>query len=240
MADKIIQFGDVLTGTTQNTTATPSAPIFLGNGTLRLPNGLAINWPGGAHDVDLAQLIANVIVTAHAGTNPTLTTVVQGVNDPFSNNTTIATTALTAAATTITLAERTGIAQNSFALLIDVKAQGYEWVQVTSSGTTGAGDHTIVRARRGTTAKAFAVGSYLLFTNDWVTIRTNNATTTTLTTGAVDISTATATAPVTSVIDTQALGMTTIGYPVIRLLSTVGGTSTPTATYRTTLAGVKK
>jgi hypothetical protein len=240
MADKIVNFGTVLSGTAQNTVATPSAPIFLGGGLLRLPNGLTINWPGGAHKADLAQLVANVVVTADAGTDPTLTTIIQGAVDPFSNNTTIATNALTASGTTITLAERTGIAQNSYALLIDVKAQAYEWVQVTSSGTTGAGDHTIVRGRLGTSGKAFAVGSYLLFTNDWVAIKTNDGTTTTLTTGAVDISTATATAPVTAVIDTQALDMTTIGYPVVRVLTTVGGTSSPTATYRVTLAGVKK
>jgi hypothetical protein len=229
--------GKVLTGTAQGTTPPASGLFFLKPGKLQLPNGVVVNWPGAGHDVDLVALTATVNVTDKAGTNPTLTTVIQGTTNPFDNNTTVATTALTAVATTVTLTERTGIAQNTLALLIRADGSAFEWVQVTSSATTGAGAHTIVRGLRGTVATTFPVGSYLYFTNSWAAIPTNDATTTTLTTGAVDISGAAPTTPVQAVIDTNKLDLTGIPYPVIRLLTTVGGTSTPTATYTASLVG---
>lgn len=233
------QATNVLSGTTQGSTAAVvSAPIIL------KPSKKAITGitppvivPGSGALLDLNNFTADVVVTGQAGTSPTLTTTIEGTND-FMDLSTTTTGALTNSATTIALTARDGIAQYDYVLLMAPDASAYEWVQVTSSATTGAGNHTIVRGQCGTTAMAFATGAFLFFTRSWTAVPTNNSSTTTMTTGATSISAATSTAAVTATIDTQALGMNRIPFPFIRVKTLTGGSSTPTATYKVNLSGI--
>jgi len=233
------QATNVLSGTAQgSTSAAVSAPIILQPRKKPIVSNSVSMWvPGSGAVLDLSSFTAETIVTGQAGTNPTLTTTIEGTNDFMDLSTTI-TSALTSAATTVALAARDGIAQFDMVLLVAVDGSGYEWVQVTSSATTGAGNHTIARGQLGTTAIAFASGALAYFTRSWTTVPTVNTTTTTLTSGALDISTATATAPAISVIDMQKLGMVRMPFSIIRVKTQVGGTSTPTATYKVNLSGM--
>jgi hypothetical protein len=244
MTDKLINFGSgglVLSGAAQAATfGVASAPIFLAPGKIVVSNTVSFNTPGaGAENIDLAHLLLNVVVTDKAGTDPTLTAVIQGTSDPFDNNTTT-TAALTDSGTTLALTTRTGIAQYAEVLLMEADGSKYEWVRVTSSATTGAGNHTITRNIFGEGAKAFSSGAYAFFTNSWADIPTNDGTTATLTTGAIDISSAAAAAPATGSVDTNKLDMSGLAFPVIRVRTTVGGTSSPTATYKAFLSGRKR
>lgn len=229
---------NVLSGTTQGSTAAVvSAPIVLSPSRKAITSTVNIPVPGSGANLDLHNLIADIVVTGKAGTSPTLTTTIEGTNDFMDLSTTI-TSALTSSGTTAALAARDGIAQYDYVLLMAVDGSAYEWVQVTSSGTTGAGNHTIVRGQCGTAGQAFASGALVFFTRSWVAIPTNNSSTTTMVTSAVDISSATATAPATATIDTQALGMNRIPFPFIRVKTLTGGSSTPTATYKVNLSGL--
>lgn len=228
----------ILSGTAQGaTSAVASPPILLQPRRKALTNTVSVNYPGSGALIDLASLTAEIIVTGQAGTSPTLTTTIQGTNDFMDLNTTL-TANLTSGGTTVTLAERTGIAQYDYVMLMAADGSAYEWVQVTSSAATGAGTHTIVRAQFGTTALAFTSGAFLYFTRSWTAIPTANATTTTMISNALSISAATATAPVVATIDSQALGMNRVPFPIIRVLTSVGGSSTPTATYQVNLSGL--
>lgn len=230
----------VLTGTLQGSTSkVASAPICLQPRRKALSNTVQVVVPGCGANLDLESLTANVIVTGQAGTSPTLLTTIEGTHDFMDNSTTIVTTALTSSATTINLTLRDGIPQYGYALIYAVDGSAYEWVQVTSSATTGTGVHTIVRGALNTTGTAFAVGALVFFTNSWKAIPTNDATTTTMTTAAVDISGASAAVSVIdNTIDTQRLDMNKIPFPFIRVTTTVGGSSTPTATYAVSLSGL--
>lgn len=229
---------NVLTGTAQgSTSAVVSPPICLKRSYKALSNTVTALVPGCGQDIDFVSLTADIIVTGQAGTSPTLTTTIEGTNDFMDRNTTL-TGALTSSGTTIALTARDGIAQYDFVLLMKADASAYEWVQVTSSAATGAGNHTIVRGQLGTTGIAFATGDFLFFTRSWTAIPTNNSSTTTMATSAVSISAATATAPVISTLDMQGLGMNRMPFPFIRIKTAVGGSSTPTATYNIHLSGI--
>lgn len=235
--------GTVLSGTAQGSTSSVcSAPIILQPKRKALPgtagrNQNAILVPGSGTTRDFLSLMAETVVTGQAGTSPTLTTTIEGTFDFMDNNTTL-TNGITSSATTIALAARDGIAQFDYVLLVAADGSYSEWVQVTSSTTTGAGNHTIVRGLFGTTGQAFSSGDFLFFTRSWTAVPTPNATTTTLTTGATAISSATATAPVVATIDSQGLGMTRIPFPILRVKTSVGGSATPTATYSVKLGGL--
>ena len=234
----------VLTGVAQGSTnPVASAPIFLQPVRMALPGTAgrsqnSITIPGSGATMDLQELTATTIVTGQAGTSPTLITAIEGTNSFTDQNTTL-TGALAAAATTINLTARDGIAQYDWVLLMAADGSSSEWVQVTSAAATGAGAHTIVRSQFGTNPSAtlaFNTGDFLFFTRSWTTVPTANATTTTLATAATPISAATATAPVITVLDTQQLGMNKIPFPIIRVKTTVGGSATPTATYQVNLS----
>lgn len=238
--------GKVLSAVAQGSTSSVvSPPILLQPRRMALPtspasgvkNQNSIIVPGSGATMDLQALTATTIVTGQAGTTPTLTTTIEGTNSFTDQNTTLTAT-LSAAATSISLTARDGIAQFDWVLLMAADGSYSEWVQVTSAAATGAGVHTIVRSQFGTTAQAFNTGDFLFFTRSWVAVPTANATTTTMTSGATSITAATLTAPVISVVDSQALGMTKIPYPIIRVKTTVGGSSTPTATYQVNVNGL--
>lgn len=233
----------VLTGFAQGSTnPVVSPPIFLQPVRMALPGTAgrsqnSIIVPGSGATMDLQELTATTIVTAQAGTSPTLITAIEGTNSFTDQNTTL-TAGLSAAATSISLTARDGIAQYDWVLLMAADGSYSEWVQVTSAAATGAGVHTIVRGQFGTTGQAFNIGDFLFFTRSWAPVPTANATTTTLATSATSISAATLTAPVITVLDTQQLGMTKITFPIIRVKTTVGGSASPTATYQVNLNGL--
>lgn len=229
---------NVLSGTAQgSTSAVVCAPIVLAPRKKAISNTVTILTPGSGALIDLVSFTAEIIVTGQAGTSPTLTTTIEGTNSFMDLSTTL-TGSLSSSATTIALAARDGIAQYDYVLLMAANGSAYEWVQVTSSATTGAGNHTIVRGQLGTTGTAFASSDIVYFTRSWTAVPTANSSTTTLATTAVDISSATATAPVVSVLDMQKLGMNRMPFPMIRVKTSVGGSSTPTATYQVNLSGL--
>ncbi len=228
----------VLSGTAQgSTSAVASAPIVLQPRVKVLPNGTKVNVPGSGALIDLVSATFETVVTGQAGTSPTLTTVVEGTNSFMDNNTTT-TADITSSGTTLALTARDGIAQYSYILLMATDGSAYEWVQVTSATATGAGNHTIVRGALGTTGVAFTSGAYVFFTNSWTAVPTNDGTTTTLATSEVSISAAGAAAPVISTLDMQQLDMNRMPFPIIRVKTTVGGSSTPTATYQVSVSGL--
>jgi hypothetical protein len=233
----------VLTGSSYgSTSAIASPPILLQPRRIALPNNAgknenAILVPGSGTTVDLLSFTAEVITTGNAGTSPTLTTTIQGTNSFMDLSTTL-TSAISSSATTVPLTAINGIMQYEWCLLMAQDGSSYEWVQVTSATGGGAGSPTIVRGQFGTTPLAFNIGDYFFFTRSWVDIPTPNATTTTMTTGAVNIGSASSGSPVIATIDAQSLGMNRIPFPIIRARSSVGGSSTPTATFQVNLSGL--
>ena len=229
---RLSNLGKVIDVTTFGSTyPAVSAPIFLRPFYKALSSTVAVNMPGSGQHCDPVQLEAHFNCTAQAGTNPTITLKAQGTNDIADNKTTITTTALAAGDTSIALTTRTGVPQYGYALLMSADGTKAEWVQVTSAAATGAGSHTIVRGAFGTTATTFAASDYFVWTTSWQDIPTANATTTTLTTAAVDISTAAASIPIKGIISSQQLGMSSIDFAIVRFVATIGGTSTPTASF---------
>lgn len=227
----------VLTGSSQTSTAAVvSAPICFKVIRKALSNSVSVIVPGAAQDLDFVDFTAETIVTAATGTAPTVATTIEGTNDFMDQSTTLTAT-LTAAATSVSLTARDGIAQYDYVLLYKADGTGYEWVQVTSSVATGSGAHTIVRAQCNTTALAFASGDYMFWTRSWTAVPTNNSTTTTLTSTA-QASGASAAAPVISVINTQQLGMNRMPFPIIRVKTLVGASAAGTASYQTNLSGI--
>ena len=234
---QVVNLGQLINVTSfGNTYPAASAPVFLKPVAKAISNTLQLNLPGSGALFDVVGIEATALVKAQSGTSPTLTLKIQGSNDIAENQTTLSAAVLTTD-TSLSITSRTGMPQYGYLLLMSSDGTNYEWVQVTSAAATGAGTHTVTRALFGTSAKAFANTDNILFTTGWVDIPSNNATTTTLTSAAVSITSATVTAPVPVTVSSQGLNMSSIDFPIVRVVGTLGGTI-PTASF-TVNASVK-
>ena len=199
------------------------APIALEPTVWAGPGLLNFNYGGDMKDVYSAQFTASF--TASGGTSPTAILKLQGCSTPFGNNTTINGTVGTGT-TSIAMTARDGIPQNGYLLFMSADGLKSEWVFATSAAATGSGSTTVTRAQFGTTATTFAAGDLVFWITAWVDIPTSSGT---VASSAVSLTGAAISTPINITIDTHALGLTNITYPVIRPVIVLGGTS-PTGT----------
>lgn len=202
-----------------------SRPIFLSDYTKVFATNKAQTFksivPAGMKVVDF---VANFVVNG-ATASDTTTVTIEGCMDPFDQQTTLS-SSLTAVATTLPLTERTGLPQYENVFLLRADLTGSEYVRNSSAAATGSGNMTVVRAILGTTGITFSSADYAAWSLGWQTLVTNDATTTTATTGAVDVSAATHAAPVRGEITSREIDLAAIAYPAIRLTMANGGTPT--------------
>lgn len=202
-----------------------SVPIFLKDFTKVVENNIALSFkssvPRGAI---VTGFVASLFVTA-ATASDTATLVIQGCSDPLDQQTELS-AAITAAGTTLSLDTRTGVPQHEYGLLSRADTTATEWVRVTDAAETGAGDKTIVRGQFGNTATTFSIDDHFLWGLGWQALASNDGTTATTTSGAVDVSGGAASIPVSGEVTSVELDVTKVVYPVVRLTLAAGGTPT--------------
>lgn len=200
-----------------------SRPIFLNDYTKLLANNLPLRYRSEIPKGSIVTGFVGSFTATGGDTADTLTMTVEGCHDPFDVKTTT-TADLTNSGTTLSVASRTGLNQYENLLLVASDLSSKEWVRQTDAAETGAGDKTITRGILGTTGVALTSGGYVLAGRSWQTLVTNDGTTTTVTTGAVDVSAAADAATVKGEVTSEELDLDMIAFPAIRVTLKAGGT----------------
>lgn len=225
MSKTLVTFPKIFNVSSFDSTYTEkSRPIFLRDFRKVVEDNIYLDFKSSAPKTGMVctGFVATLSATA-ATTSDTATLVMQGCADPFNNQTELSAD-ITAAGTTLSLDTRTGVPQYEYGLLSRADMTATEFVRVTDAAETGAGDKTIVRGQLGTTAATFSTDDHFLWGLGWHNLATNDGTTTTVTTGAVDVSSAAASVPITSELTSAELDLTLIAVPVIRLTLATNGT----------------